>query len=646
MSLSSFCFSQNQNLILSPAPAGEGGVWEAPAAENSMTIGHCSDVINNQVGFRPNCLVEGAVQFTEDMLKPLVGSTLTQVLLGTGQDLGRENKIMLTYDLYGEPFYEQDLYADEMKSYAWNTIELEEPYVIEGKEFYIIYHVKGSNRPDCYTFGLDNTLASEYSDWLRYQEDGEFTGWFHIGEGNYYTNICIKGVVEGDDLPQYDLSMKSVKMDEYVAPGKKFSVEGVLNNVAAATVPSFDIEVKIGDEEPVVTSYKDVNLANGDNFSFVIENLTIDEVGEFDVAVSVVLPEATADENVANNTLTGHMKCTADYFQRNILFERFTTGDCGNCPAADYIIESTIDNLDIHNNVIMVCHHAGYSVLNDNFQIPESVDYTIFYNGSLYAPALMLDRTYLANEGALQAGAVEAPGPVFGPNDAELLKKLIQVRMDDLAYVDLDIQKSFNNYSRELKIKVDGVTSRDDIAENGDLKLTIFLLEDSLKAYQSGAVDPENYYHMNVIRDVVTDVWGDPVEFDNYRFTSQEYVYSVPMDWISTQMRIVAFLYNKEGEGTDFDVNNCGVYNAATYGVSDPDNLSVEAVAADDAMTFAVEGNTVRTSEVCDRIDVYALDGMLTAQYADADSFTLGEGFHIVKFVVDGNEQVEKILIK
>ena len=89
LSLSSFCFSQNQNLILSPAPVDGSDVWEAPAAENSMTIGHCSDVIENEVGFRPNKLVEGGIQFTEDMLVTLKGNTLTKVLLGIGRDLGR-----------------------------------------------------------------------------------------------------------------------------------------------------------------------------------------------------------------------------------------------------------------------------------------------------------------------------------------------------------------------------------------------------------------------------------------------------------------------------------------------------------------------------------------------------------------------------
>ena len=644
LSLSSFCFSQNQNLILSPAPVDGSDVWEAPAAENSMTIGHCSDVIENEVGFRPNKLVEGGIQFTEDMLVSLKGNTLTKVLLGIGRDLGRENKLMLTYDLDGEPFYVQDVYSDELKASAWNTIELETPYVIKGEEFFIIYHAKGSNRPDCYIFGLDNTLASEYGGWMRYEEDGGFSSWFWVGEGNFYTNFCMKGVVEGDNLPQYDLSMKSVSMDEYVAPGRAFSVEGVLNNVAAATVPSFDIEVKIGDNEPVSKTFNNVDLSNGDNYSFAIDGLVIDEVGEYDVAVSVVLPEATADENDANNTMVKQIKCTDEFYQRNVLLERFTTADCTNCPTADYLIDAAIEDYGLENRVIKVSHHAGYSVLNDNFQIPESVQYTMFYNGSQYAPALMLDRTNLGEYGAPQAGGAESPGPVFFPGDDAKFRELLQLRANELAYVQLEIEKMFDNNSRELKLRINGTASRDDIVDNADLKLTVFLLENNLKAYQAGASDPQNYIHNEVIRDVVSDVWGDPVEFDNYKF-SKEYTYNVSMEWISSNMTVVAFLYNKDGEGTDFDVNNCGVLNAASYKLGDPNNLSVEVV-DEHAMSFIVNGNTVKSDKVCDSIDVYGLDGTLTAQYVHVDSFMLESGFHIVKFTVDGKEQVEKILIK
>ena len=117
------------------------------------------------------------------------------------------------------------------------------------------------------------------------------------------------------------------------------------------------------------------------------------------------------------------------------------------------------------------------------------------------------------------------------------------------------------------------------------------------------------------------------------------------MEWISANMTVVAFLYNKDGEGTDFDVNNCEVLNAASYKLGDPNNLSVEVV-DEHAMSFIVNGNTVKSDKVCDSIDVYGLDGTLTAQYVHVDSFMLESGFHIVKFTVDGKEQVEKILIK
>lgn len=632
----------SQELIFRTISSDIGRISEAPAVSNQMHLGYCGDEIVNEVGYKPNSINEVAVQFPAEMLDRLKGNKLVEVLVGTGSDIGKENKIFLTYDLDGEPFYEQTI-EDEFAAKSWNKVVLDTPYEIEGKEFFIVYHVKASNVPNCYTIGLDEGPAVEYGDWLRFEKKGEEpVPWFHIGEGGAFTNVCLKGVIEGDKLPKYDLMMKSVSMDGYVAPGTPFSISGVVSNMAVETIDNFDISIKIGDEEPIVKSYSDVGLANGKTYKFEIDDIVIDQIGSYEVVVSVENPNGQTDEDPENNYIKNTIKCTTDYFSRKVLLEQFTTADCPNCPKADWLIDDAIKTLGAEKNIIRVSHHAGYTVNYDKFQIQESILYLKFYYGNIYAPAIMLDRTNLSDYGA-QGATGAAPGPVFLPNDPEVLKNTFTARLEEKSYVELFIEKSFEKTTRELKLKVTGRTSRDDIALNDYAKLVVYLTEDSLVAYQSSAPDPENYVHNHVIRDVVSDVWGDQIEFSDYMF-SKTYTYSVSQDWKSDNMNIVAYLYNKEGEGEEFDVNNCEVYNAATYKLSDVNNLSVEETVEDGCDISVVDGQVILNREWAD-VYVYSMSGMLVKHLKNTSSFELEEGLYIVRLTEKENTVNKKILV-
>lgn len=632
----------SQELIFRTMPSFVGHVSESPAVSNQMYLGYCGDDIVNEVGYKPNSINEIAVQFPAEMLERLKGNKLVEVLVGTGSDAGKENKIYLTYDLNGEPFYEQAV-DDEFAVKSWNSVVLDTPYEIEGKEFFIVYHVKSSNVPDCYTIGLDAGPAVEYGDWFRFEKKGEEPApWFHIGEGGAFTNVCLKGIIEGDNLPKYDLSMKSVNVDSYVAPGSVFSLSGIIDNVAVETINSFDISVKIGNEEPVVKSFSGVELENGNSLRFDVDNLVIENEGNYDIVVSVENPNGQTDENPDNNSISGTIRCTSDFYTRNVLMEQFTTADCINCPYAEGIIENVIDKLEASKRIIRVAHHAGFTTYNDNFQIPESVDYLTFYNGNIYAPAMMLDRTNLSDLGA-EGNTGLAPGPVFLPDDNDMLKKLISSRLQEKAYVELFIEKSFDKYTRELKLKVTGRTSRDDIALNDYSKLVVYLTEDSLIAYQTGASDPENYQHNHVIRDVVSDLWGDPIEFSDYMF-SKTYTYNVSQEWKSDNMNVIAFLYNKEEDGDEFDVNNCEVYNAATYRLNAENNLGTDDIMEDNNSISVVDGRVVLDKEWAD-VCVYLTNGVMVAHMQNVSSFTLDRGLYIIRLTDNEKSINNKILV-
>ncbi|MEP7167841.1 MAG: Omp28-related outer membrane protein [Bacteroidota bacterium] len=267
---------------------------------------------------------------------------------------------------------------------------------------------------------------------------------------------------------------------------------------------------------------------------------------------------------------------------RHILLEEFSTAPCGFCPDGDLVAAQLIID---HPQVIWVTHHAGFGT--DSMTVPESI--TIANAFTTFAPGATIDRG-------------DYPIPVYTspPYIAISRQKWDSVcvaHLNDPPVVDIFITNQYDSVTRLLNCTVDA--SFFTTPAPGDLRLNLFLVEDSVVGFGQGydqtnyfnttvghpyygAGDPiVGYIHHHVIRKVQTGTWGmtgvipnSPVAGSTYTHTFTNI--SLPASWKDYNMDVVAFVsyYNANANLREVLNSNQKKLTEVTTNVNEIDNLS------------------------------------------------------------------------
>ena len=142
-----------------------------------------------------------------------------------------------------------------------------------------------------------------------------------------------------------------------------------------------------------------------------------------------------------------------------------------------------------------------------------------------------------------------------------------------------------------MKIKVTGDALPLFKAVCPEPRINIFIVEDSLKGEQAG-ISSEDFTHSHVNRLNVTEIFGDPVDFDNNGF-EREYTVKVSPEWNVGNLEIVAFI----GEYDPSDRTGCKVFNTAS-------------ARADNSLVTEVKDDAIVSTEY------FTLDGIKETPYA------------------------------
>jgi phage major tail protein, phi13 family len=224
-----------------------------------------------------------------------------------------------------------------------------------------------------------------------------------------------------------------------------------------------------------------------------------------------------------------------------LLFEDFTATWCGPCFKGMENIQKQIASFG--NKVILVCHHTG-----DDFAIEHSEDLSKFYEVT-GIPASMLDRT----KGIYGNGVTFHPG--------YLTKEVLTQKLAEPKTVKISLETSYDESSREIKIKVSGSLEQ----SHPKAKLNVYLVQDGIKYEQNGS--DGNYIHHNALRAVISKgLWGDDLGVTQGAY-SKEYTYNLPQKIGNfatkpNKMYIVAFVAeaaNTSGDNTKNIVHNAAI---------------------------------------------------------------------------------------
>jgi hypothetical protein len=219
--------------------------------------------------------------------------------------------------------------------------------------------------------------------------------------------------------------------------------------------------------------------------------------------------------------------------------------------------------LEGHDDVAWVVHHAGYGY--DTFTADASRKYTSFYGGYTYAPAMMLDRTNLAEQGATgstSAGSVPSPTPIFQFTSEKAVENLINYAVSQPAFVTVNIERSYNEETAELQVKVYGEAL---VNFDEPTFMNVFLTESGMVNYQAGASNANDYVHNHVARKLISSLYeGDRVgAIKAGEKGSKSYNFTLGSDWKAENCSLYALVIDSNGNAVNTAV--CKVNGSVDY---------------------------------------------------------------------------------
>lgn len=227
---------------------------------------------------------------------------------------------------------------------------------------------------------------------------------------------------------------------------------------------------------------------------------------------------------------------TSTQQQRNVLIEDFTGHRCKNCPKASKAIEALVDAYGLR--IIGLAIHAGPgNFTNTNtdyptdFTTPEGKAIQNFF-GTNFLPVGMVNRENWTASG----NGHWSPYTNWPTLSSEAIDSTLNIALEASA--------SVNNGNLEVSAK--------GLPQMGllhDLNIAVLIKESNIVSPQLMPDDTRdsNYVHMNVLRDYVTDTWGESFGTSPMLpgdTLSGNYTIAWNSDWVQSNAAVVVYVFN------------------------------------------------------------------------------------------------------
>lgn len=584
--------------------------------------GYCPDSISENVypvGVKgQQAYLSTAVKFTANTMQSLKGNQITKIRIGIGEGMQNVYVWVRVGTLDVTPVVLQKVNSPVK---GWNEVTLSTPYDIDGSEIYVGYSGRQPSSSLCvWLDGEDNANATFIMDGSSWDD--------YYGYG--WGSLCIQAIVSGDNFAESDLAVESIVLDSaYYRNTSSADVVFTVVNQGTKDYSRCYYTVKVDDGKNVSESgYVAGPIAPSAKLK-IEKTLDLTGLSEGVHTLTFYLdqeesgPAPYEDMVLANDTLSKDLLVYTNEYKKNVLIEQFTTIACVNCPYGDAVLNKAVLGRD---NVAWVAHHVGY--YTDELTVSESSSYMDF--GINAAPMGMVDRTFLQ----VQSDQT-TPAFSLGYSDSNSGAKVVQAMMDYQcsfpAFVQVTPSCNYDEVTRQLAVSVNGECNG--IFQNivPDSRLTIFLTEDNVtaKRVQTGTTD--DYTHHHVLRSVLTDTFGDVVEWKENAFNVTKTVI-LDESWKPADIKAVAFISKPFNTN---NVNNAQVINAATATIS---NLSAIADVENGGARLEIRNGQLLVGGQCDDVEVFAADG------SKVSTNGLHHGIYIIKVHTNGKVTTKKLI--
>lgn len=520
------------------------GYASAQESDDIYYLGYCNGEINTLgTGKSGECIVSAAIMIPKEDLGLLVGCDIKKVRVGLASWYGDLRPESITgwirHSLNGVNEIEGS--STELESGAWTEIAFSSSYVITGEnDLYIGYSYYQDKKLNC--ISLSGTSVPNGC-WIAKNDK-----WVDYSSNNY-GNVSIEAIVTGDNLPKFNLSLNSCGVAHLsVRHGENIIVNYEIENIGARLVEEYILRYEIDTDnqgeflvqKPI--AYREKRL---DKIEISTAEINCSEK-VLPIKVTLSIP-GHEDEDISNNVSEFNVAMYETAFPRKVLLEQFTTESCTFCPPAGERISTALAGENYINKVVWVCHHAGFGV--DWLTIAESKDYTFFYGDmkNQSAPAIMINRRY--NPNSSKDGF-----PIQQVGGVEDIEDVLDYELADPGFVSVAVDMSHDETNLYVTVEGEKLALLDDFCDLP--KLSVFVIESNINArYQIGA--GADFVHENVLRQVLSDTWGDVIVWDGNQY---KMTYKVPLDekWVKENLQVVAFVHNHDSE----DIYNCIVFNS------------------------------------------------------------------------------------
>ena len=332
---------------------------------------------------------------------------------------------------------------------------------------------------------------------------------------------------------------------------------------------------------------------------------------------------------------------------RNVLIEEFTGRNCGYCPWGQSVVNDILK--DYPGRVFTVNIHPQGNPLSPtsypNLGTIKGADIVKAFDESGALPQAVINRS-----------TEEAVGLY---TTADRWRPMTNEQLGQVAECNIAGQVTINPETRLARITVEVYYTADSKAENN--YLTVIMLQDSIIGSQSGAADNPSqvvgnqYCHMHVYRNTITDKWGDAISpTTTGTLITKTFKYTIP-EKIGEPNGVVVDLNNIHFLAFVTQEQTNGAKTMPILNVCELEN--VENTTAVEDMTeasYSVYPNPVKdeinvtSKEMIEEVTIYNINGQQTTVNGQQSSSTgmtinvsnLNPGVYFIKV----NDKVQKFI--
>jgi hypothetical protein len=355
-----------------------------------------------------------------------------------------------------------------------------------------------------------------------------------------------------NDQADYDATIEDLDIDENITVGN-INLSGTFFNKGAQSISTFKVNYSLNGGSLVSeTINSGSSIASGQSYQFSLSNaISFSTAGKID-ALKIWASDLDGNADIINCNDTLEMVLLTinnTSSEKHVLVEEYTSTGCQKCPEGHMILDTLKED---YPNTSLVVFCAGDDLDADFMESWQSAFYFSGY------PDGLVDRYYWEGR------------PRESINSYDDWDDYAIESFDHFSPLAVSINGTYNDTTRQLEALVS--TEFSDYAK-GDLNINLYLTEDSVIAPQSNAFDntvghplyglgnpiPE-YAHHHLMRDNLGSEWGISGVIPSYVTPGEKYSYSfnytVPSNYQSKQLKLVAFVSKNEG------VNHRNILNA------------------------------------------------------------------------------------